>query len=166
MSKQFEESKTKGVHFNLSLMAGEWEGITKTWFEPEKLADESQMTGKISVILDGLFLKYEYKGTMQGKPFEGMAIYGYSFYENRYQCAWIDSFHMGTGILFSQGTEGDKGKKFSVLGSYAYPGVSERWGWKTEIELIDNDKLIIIAYNITPDGQEAKATETIYNRKK
>lgn len=77
---------------------------------------------------------------------------------------WIDSFHNGTAIMFS---ESKKGKKdISVLGRYAYvtPEMEQHWGWRTEIDFISDDEIVITAYNISPEGQESKATETIYRK--
>lgn len=77
--------------------------------------------------------------------------------------AWVDSFHMGTGIMFSQGSK--PGKLFSVLGNYGEPGTPEPWGWRTVLELRDSNTLVITAYNITPAGEEGMATETVFSRK-
>lgn len=164
MTENFESSIKSGTHFNLHKLCGEWGGITKTWFEPDKPADKSPMTGSIKSILGGRFIKYEYKGMLMQKEFEGIAIMGYSFVEDKFECSWVDSFHTGTGIMFSQGIKNEK--VFSVLGSYGLKGSVERWGWKTEIEIVNENQIMIAAYNISPQGQEDKATETIYNRKK
>jgi hypothetical protein len=161
---KFEISKTSGAHFHLTQLEGEWDGTTKTWFEPNQLADESPMQGKIKSVLNGRFLLYEYQGSLAGKPFEGVAIIGFSIDNDRFQCAWIDSFHMGTGIMFSEGR--NPNKFFSVLGNYGGPEMPEPWGWRTEIDLLEKDRLVITAFNITPAGEEAKATETIYSRRK
>ena len=48
---------------------------------------------------------------------------------------------------------------FQVLGSYPDLTGGPDWGWRTEVELVDHDHLIITAYNIHPEYGEAKATE-------
>ena len=166
MSEKFETSKETGAHFQLSRLVGEWEGTTKLWFEPGKLADESPVRGSMRLVLDGRFILHEYKGSQGGKPLEGIAFYGFHLGLNKFQSAWIDSFHTGSAIMFSEGNKGEN--NISMLGSYAYvtPEIEQYWGWRTTIEMISDDELLIIAYNVTPEGEEAEATKTVYNRVK
>jgi len=166
MSEKFETSKETGAHFQLSRLVGEWEGTTKLWFEPGKLADESPVRGSMRLVLDGRFILHEYKGSQGGKPLEGISFYGYHLGLNKFQSAWIDSFHTGSAIMFSEGNKGEN--NISMLGSYAYvtPEIEQYWGWRTTIEMISDDELLIIAYNVTPEGEEAQATKTVYKRVK
>jgi hypothetical protein len=159
---QFEISLKSGIHKKLGAMAGNWAGITKTWFEPGVVADESLMQGNIIPVLDGRFLRHAYQGSMSGNPFTGTVTIGFDIANNKIQCAWIDSFHMGTAIMLSEGQETDHG--FSVLGSYGGPDIPDTWGWRTTYALMDHDNLVITAYNISPEGQEDIATETLYKR--
>ena len=171
---KFEESKQSGIHKWLNSLEGSWEGITKTWFEPEKLADESPMKGTIKPILGGKYIMHEYSSTMQGKPYEGISIYGYDLRygesaesDARFQAINVDSFHTGTGIITQEGEPGNK--KFSALGHYYWhvsPEEVQKWGWRTELDLQDDNTLVITIYNITPDGQSAKGVETVYKRVK
>lgn len=164
MSEKFENSIKNGAHYHLSLLVGEWEGSAKTWFEPDKLEDESPAKGIMKQILGGQYILHEYAGSFAGKPLEGLAIIGYNMALKRYEMAWVDSFHTGTAIMFSEGERGRA--QVNVTGSYAYvtPETEQYWGWRTTIELTNPDELVLTAYNISPEGEEQKATETIYKR--
>jgi hypothetical protein len=66
--------------------------------------------------------------------------------------------------MFSQGDKGEA--NFNVLGGYAYvtPEIEQHWGWRTHIEMLSDSEIMITAFNISPEGQESKATETIYRK--
>ena len=164
MSKKFEASKAGGIHQELSRLEGNWQGLARTWFEPGKLADESPIRGTMKLVLGGRFILHEYTGSMSGKPLEGMMLIGYHLGLGQYQSAWVDSFHNDTAMMFSEGKRGDAA--FSMLGGYAYvtPEMEQHWGWRTEIEMVGEDEILIRAYNISPEGEEAKATEIEYKR--
>jgi hypothetical protein len=146
----------------LKSLVGSWEGTCRTWLEPGKLADESRVEGTIRPVLGGRFVRHEYEGTIQGQPRHGDETIAFNSVTERFQVSWVDDFHMNYGIMFSEGEATERG--FIVKGKYDVARDTPPWGWKTVYEVIDKDHLTITAYNVTPDGQEAKAVETTYVR--
>lgn len=158
----FEKSSGSPHHF-LAQLAGNWQGTSKLWFEPDKIASDTPLVGTIQLVLDGRYALFLYQSSIEGETQHGMFTFGYNTQLDRYEASWVDSFHTNTSIMFCTGNEKDKG--FFVLGSYPDPTGGPDWGWRTEVEL-NHDGLIITAYNILPDGSEAKATEMELKRVK
>jgi hypothetical protein len=156
----FEKSSGSPHHF-LAQLAGNWRGTSKLWLEPGKLADESPVVGTIQLLLEGRFALYLYQGSIEGEPQHGMFTFGYNITLEQFEASWVDSFHNSTGIMFCIGAE--RGNGFSVTGSYPDPAGGPDWGWRTEVEM-NGDELVITAYNITPEGEEFKATEAKLTR--
>src|SRR5687767_16022815 len=102
----------------MTSLAGEWEGTSRVWFEPDKLADESPVRGRIRRIGDSPFLLHEYEGTFDGEPREGVEIIGVGLEVEggAFVSAWVDSFHMSVDVMLARGGAAPGG--FAVLGSY------------------------------------------------
>ncbi|EMY63020.1 DUF1579 domain-containing protein [Leptospira terpstrae] len=162
-TNKFEQSLENGPHNQLQKLIGLWSGKTKTWFEKDVLADESDAQASITSLLEGRFISIDYHSSLDGKPFVGKMIVGFDIPYQKFTSSWIDSFHMGSQIMLSSGISTEKG--FSVTGSYGNPEYGEKlWGWRTEFQFISESEFSLTAYNISPEGEDAKATETFYKR--
>jgi hypothetical protein len=161
----FEKSVlSDSPHHLFAQIVGSWAGKTLLWLEPDGIPAELRTQGSIQLLLGGRFALYLYQSIGEGETQHGMFTFGYNTSLDRFETSWVDSFHNQTAIMFCVGSGSERG--FWVLGSYPDPTGGPDWGWRTEVQLLDADHLLITAYNISPEGGEAKATESLLTRLK
>lgn len=163
MSKtRFNLSLESGTHKQLNALAGNWEGATLTWLEPDLLPEKSTTTGTIRPIAGDRFLLYEYSGIGLGELQTGAMVFGYDLARKIFQSIWMDSFHTDTGIIFSSGEITDG--LFSTHGKFGSPATCIPWHWLTEISLIKEDTLLITSFSISPENEKHKIIESQLER--
>src|ERR1035437_6926269 len=121
-------------------IVGEWAGTCRTWFEPGVLADESPVTGEILPLLRGRFYRHIYEGTIQGRPRRGEETIARNSVTGRFQVSWMDDLHMNYAVMSAEAIAA--ARVFSVLGHYDVASDARRWGWGTDYDLVDDDRLI------------------------
>ena len=141
---------------------GNWSGVCRTWFEPGKLADESEVRGRWEWATEGKILRHVYTGAIQGKARQGEEYLAYNPITGIVQHSWWDDFHMNQLMLISTGNWLTNG--CSVRGVYDVGVDLPQWGWRTDFISTSTDELSLTSYNVTPEGEEAKAVEVIYQR--
>ena len=150
----------------LETMVGKWEGTCKTWLRPGSEPDESKIAGEFKALEGVKVIRHSYESSFQEEPRNGEETIAYNAPENEFQVSWFDTFHMNYALLLSTGKANEEGNGFTVLSKYRMGPDQDYWSWRTEYEVVDEDTLRVVAYNITPAGQEGKAVDISYKRVK
>ncbi|QAT84935.1 hypothetical protein EJ065_3372 [Corallococcus coralloides] len=162
--ERLQQSLSAGPHHLLSRLVGTWEGVARTWFQPDTLEDESPISGTFRSVLDGRYVVHEYTSSLGGKPLSGIATLGYHLDGRQFTLSWVDTFHVGTDIMSLLGEPGVS-DRCSVTGSYYTGEQTPRWGWRVDIEVAGPDALVITHFNIEPGAAPQRAIEIQYKRR-
>lgn len=147
----------------LTDFAGEWTGTTTLYLMPDDPGDTSQTRAVIAPAAGGTFLTIAYTWSRQGKPHDGVLLVRNAAEVTDDDMVWVDSFHTERKFLYFSGRSG---AAKSVVGYTTYPAPSgPDWGWRITVSAPSPDVLRILMHNITPDGQEAIAVDSRYQRR-
>jgi hypothetical protein len=147
---------------SLISLVGQWQGTNKLWLDPAAPARESDSRLVISLTAQGKFAVFQYTWADEGAAQDGLLFLGSAGPSTQAQAVWVDSWHMQDTMMVCEGSLEPDGS-FSVRGAYAVPPGPD-WGWRIALEPQAADTIRLSMYNITPDGEEALAVETIYRR--
>lgn len=165
MEKAMKLGAPSDAHKALEPFVGKWTNSAKFWMKPGDKAQESTGTNENTWILGGRFLRQDYKGSMNGQPFEGLGITGYDNVRAEYQSIWLDN--MMTGIMVANGNYDAAAKSVNTAGEMSCPMTGEKNRWyRSEWKTIDNDKHTYTSYGKGPDGKEFKNMEISFTRAK
>ena len=146
----------------LKELTGAWTGTSSLWLSPEDEPDQCVSTAWLALAAKGQFFSLQYHWSYNGVLQEGLLLIGYEKAADQVNGIWVDSWHMSDKFMVCEG-DGDQTEKISILGAYSAPPGPD-WGWRINVEPVDQNTFHLLMYNITPDGEEMLAVKGVYNR--
>lgn len=144
-----------------SAMTGPWQGTYELRGDPSFDAD-SASTAIVSVVLGGLFVSIAYTWSESGSPQEGLILMSQEPDTTLVTAVWLDTWHNGFRMMSCEGQE-LPGGGIDVRGSYPGGPDMPDWGWRTRLEP-DEDTWTLTMFNVSPQGEEARAVLVRYER--
>lgn len=155
-----DQVKLGPEHAQLAKTIGTWKVAYTQWMkegaEPTKATGQSIFTK----LFEGRFIREEFTGEFQGKPFTGIGTMGFDRAAKRFVNTWYDS--MGTGITSTSGTSGANGKDLVLRGMMTCPMRGEM-NIRHVYAHQSDDKFTLTMYGKS-EGKESKSMELVYTR--
>jgi hypothetical protein len=162
MMKAWQAYMTPGdVHKMIAKSDGKWNADVTMWMKPGDPPQKSKGVCEDMMILGGRYQQTNFKGTMMGKPFEGMGLLGYDNAKKTFISTWVDN--MGTGIMVMEGTWDEATKTINFKGKGVDPATGKDMDMREVYKLVD-DKTQIMEMYCTAEGKEMKTMEIKFTR--
>src|SRR5262249_4783075 len=158
-----EAGKPGPEHRKLDPFVGDWTFTLKLWTDPSQPPAELKGTVERKWIMGGRFVQESVKGEYDGKPFEGMGLWGYDPAQKKFTtvrvCGLCGTISNGLGSCDPSGT------KFECAKEECCPLTGQKFQGRDEVIIESNDKIILNGFR-TVNGKEVKAIELVSVRKK
>jgi hypothetical protein len=155
MMKKIEAAGSPGAtHKALEPLVGEWTAEVKAWMAPDAPPTVTKGTAKAEWVMNGRFVREDFKGEMMGKPFTGMSLTGYDNLKQKYNSLWVDD--MSTAIFTSLGTADDGVKAITFESKMDCPVTDQKdMPVKQVLRILGRDKHVFEMYDLR-DGKESE----------
>jgi hypothetical protein len=148
-------------HFDLiSTFVGEWTTTTTSFNGETNEPTTSTGQARFFPAMNGRFICGDLEGTLFGKPFKGMGLWGFNTNQNRFESTWVDT--QNTGISTFNG-EKTNDTTFTWTGTVTNPATGNAEQGKG-VTTFNNENSFTYAFFVTINGKQTKAYETTYNR--
>jgi hypothetical protein len=143
-------------HQALKYFVGRWDASVTMWTTPGAPPSTSKGVLNAALILGGRFVQMAFKGTMMGRPFEGLQVTGYDNMQKTYTTFWIDD--SSTAFYILTGPYDAAAKAYNQKGNWADP-MGGTTPVRTVTRIVGPDEFVFENYMVLPDGKEFKSME-------
>ena len=164
MQKIWEESgKPSGHHTLLNPFIGTWDAEVKSWSEPKSRPEVSTATETNTWVFDGRFVKEDFRGTLMGKPYNGVGYLGYDNVRKHFTSTWMSNAETATwnahGKINSAGNEINfRGVQFDPISGASILTLAKS-------TIINGKTRRYEMTEVMPDGTEFKVLEINYKKR-
>lgn len=102
----------------------------------------------------------KYTWDYEGEPQVGTMLISIGE-DNVATMGWTDSWHQGASVMLLTGTQTETG--ISVTGNYPAGENEPDWSWRVTLDDLSTE-LKMMMFNISPDGEEEWAVETVIQK--
>ncbi len=150
-------------HKLLAKMTGKWHMAVKYRMNSETPVVESEGTCERKWILGKRFLLEEFDGGSLGLPFQGLAIYGYDAFEQKYTSIWVDT--TSTAVTTSLGVCEESCDLIRFTGRHGDPWSGKKRSSHGVTRLVSDNRHVLELYEPDNSGTEFRVLEIVYTRK-
>ena len=132
------------------------------WTDPSQPPAEFKGTMETKWIMGGRFVQETARGEYDGKPFEGMGLWGYNAVDNKYTHVRACSL---SGTICSEQTDYiTSASKFECVTEGRCPLTGENVRGRDEVVIAGPDRIITTMFK-TVNGKEVKTAECVSIRR-